>query len=123
LIFSLIADRLDYLFAHRREAVGHILDLLEPAASNQSMAAQFEKVAASADHLRQALSVMASEGTADTGADEVDVAIARINAAAAEINLLALKSSARALSAGPGAAREPVEGTAARAEPGKAAAA
>ena len=33
LIFSLIADRLDHLFTHRREAVGHILDLLEPGAS------------------------------------------------------------------------------------------
>ena len=33
LIFSLIADRLDYLFTHRREAVRHILDLLEPGAS------------------------------------------------------------------------------------------
>jgi D-alanine-D-alanine ligase len=29
LILSLLADRLDFLFAHRRGAVGHILELLE----------------------------------------------------------------------------------------------
>jgi hypothetical protein len=128
LIFSLIADRLDYLFTHRREAVGHILDLLEPGASaahtpgsTPSVTAQFEKVAVSTDHLRDAMLAFASEGATATGANEVDAAIARINAAAAEINLLALKSSVRALSEG--AAREPIEDAAPKAEPGNAAAA
>jgi D-alanine-D-alanine ligase len=130
LVFSLIADRLDYLFTHRREAVGHILDLLAPGASAAhtpasppSVTAHVEQVAASADHLRDAMSAMAAEGPATAGADEVDAAIARINAAAAEINLLALKSSFRALSDGPGAAHEPVEGATPKAEPGNAAAA
>ena len=56
LIFSLIADRLDHLFTHRREAVGHILDLLQTGASValtptgvQSVMGQCEQLAASAE--------------------------------------------------------------------------
>jgi D-alanine-D-alanine ligase len=33
LIFTLLADRLDFLAAHRRETVSHILDLAQPSAS------------------------------------------------------------------------------------------
>jgi len=130
LIFSLIADRLDYLFTHRREAVGHILGLLEPAASAalaptevRSVMAQCEDLAASAEHIKDAMSAIAGEGAATTSADQVDAAIARINAAAAEINLLALKSSFRALSDDAGAAHEPIEGAASKEEAGAAAAA
>src|SRR6185436_1327585 len=61
LIFSLIADRLGHLFTHRREAVGHILGLLEPAASAPlaptevpSVMAQCEDLAASAEHIKDA---------------------------------------------------------------------
>ena len=123
LIFSLIADRLDHLFTHRREAVGHILDLLEPAAGaapTQSMMAQCEQLAASAEDIKDAMSAVAGDGTATTGEHQVDAAIARINAAAAEINLLALKSSLRALG---DAARESLEGAASKPESGAAAAA
>jgi hypothetical protein len=130
LIFSLIADRLDYLFTHRREAVGHILDLLEPEASaaqmpgsTPSVMAEVEQVAASAAHLRVAMAAMTAEGAANAEPERVDAAVARINAAAAEINLLALKSSFRALSDGLGAACEPVDGTATPAGTGNAAAA
>jgi D-alanine-D-alanine ligase len=130
LIFSLIADRLDYLFTHRREAVGHILDLLEPGASAaltptsvQSVMAQCEKLAASAEHIKDAMSATAGDETATTSAHQMDAAIARINAAAAEINLLALKSSFRALGDDPSAPREHIEGAASKTESGAAAAA
>ena len=129
LIFSLIADRLNHLFTHRREAVGHILDLLEPGASAartptsvQSVMAQCEKLAASAGHIKDAMSAMAGDGTA-TSTDQVDDAIARINAAATDINLLALKSSFRALSDDPSAARDQPEGAASKPESGAVAAA
>jgi D-alanine-D-alanine ligase len=66
LIFSLIADRLDYLFTHRREAVGHILELLEPRkcalapTERASVMAQCEKLAASAEHIKDAMSAIAA---------------------------------------------------------------
>jgi len=127
---SLIADRLDHLLTHRRDAVGHILELLEPGASAvraptsvQSVTAQCEKLAASAEDIKDAMSAFVADSTPATGANQVDDAIARINAAAAEINLLALKSSFRALDDAARAAREPVEGAASKAESGAAAAA
>ena len=68
LIFSLIADRLDYLFTHRREAVGHILDLLETGASEaataigvQSVMGQSEQPAASAAQVKDAMSAIACD--------------------------------------------------------------
>jgi D-alanine-D-alanine ligase len=113
LIFSLIADRLDYLFTHRRESVRHILELLDPAASAngaQAALAQSGRLAASAEHLKDAMSVMTSDPAPATEGHEIDAAVARINAAAAEINLLALKSASRALGDDQSKAREHIRG-------------
>lgn len=103
LIFSLIADRLDYLFTHRQEAVRHLVDLLEPGTSAaaasigaRSAWAQSGELAASAEHLKDAVAAIAGEASATDG-HEIDAAVARINAAAAEINMLALRSASRVL--------------------------
>ena len=42
LILSLMADRLDFLFTHRQEAVAHILDLLKSSPSGSSSAANMQ---------------------------------------------------------------------------------
>jgi D-alanine-D-alanine ligase len=126
LIFSLIADRLDYLMTHRREAVSHILELLEPSASaalTTSVLSLMTQLAASAEDIKGAMPAIAGDRTPTTGADQMDDAIARINAAAAEINLLALKSSYRALADDASAAREGIAGATPKTESGASAAA
>ena len=83
LILSLMADRLDYLFTHRHEAVGHLLELLDQGSGETTTGMQ-PLPALAVDH---ALSV-----------DEhpIDQAIARIQEFVTEINLLALKPAAMA---------------------------
>ena len=81
---------------------------------------QCNKLAASAEDIKDVMSAIAGDRPPTTGADQVDDAIARINVAAAEITLLALKSSFRALGDDPSAARGDA---ASKAESGAAAAA
>lgn len=81
LVYSLLADRLDFLFTHRRGSVGHILDLLETHRS-------------AAPRLRP--SVSAAEGRdvqpLAASAEKLGDMAAIVNKLAADLNVLALKS-------------------------------
>ena len=68
LIFSLIADRLDYLFTHRREVgaphsrpAGAERKCGTATTGAQAVMAQSEKLAASAEQLKDAMSAMAGD--------------------------------------------------------------
>ena len=72
LILSLFADRLHFLFTHRREGMQHILRLAEPVARNGSGEAA---------------------GRASAGADKIGQAVAALNEAVAELNVRALDAT------------------------------
>jgi D-alanine-D-alanine ligase len=99
LILSLLADRVDFLLTHRRETVGHIVDLLHPEArptvagrANGTATQTFRHVAleavAAADKADR-LDKLAVAATQD-GADEA--AVARLNDVARDANLKALNA-------------------------------
>jgi len=118
LILSLLADRLDYLLTHRRQAVGHILDLLDAHSSRGSSKRQresSEELTASghetdprasalsdvgAKAVDDAKSADASVQTLVTSAQKIAKAAAFINEVAAEINVLALNATIEASRAG-----------------------
>src|SRR6266568_2647461 len=118
LILSLLADRLDYLLTHRRQAVGHILDLLDAHSSRGSSKRQqesSEELTASghetdprasalsdvgAETVDDAQSADASVQTLVTSAQKIAKAAAFINEVAAEINVLALNATIEASRAG-----------------------
>ena len=104
LILSLLADRLDFLLTHRRETVGHIVDLLRPSAgaghedqsqddvdAGASAAAQaYHLAAAEAATVAEsmsALDALAAGAIAGSAGDEV---VAAISDAATETSLRAL---------------------------------
>jgi D-alanine-D-alanine ligase len=100
LILSLLADRLDFLLTHRRETVGHIVDLLDPSScaahdgqpqEDGNAAAQAYRLAATeaaavAENMA-ALDALAADVVAGSAGDEV---IAGISDVATEANLRAL---------------------------------
>ena len=105
LILSLLADRLDFLLTHRRETVGHIVDLLNPssAAGHHDQPQDDEDAgtnAAQAYHLAAAqaaavaesmtaLDALAADVIAGSAGDEV---VAGISDSATETSLRALDS-------------------------------
>ena len=91
LIFSLMADRLDYLFTHRSEAVRHILDLLEPGSSETVGAPS----AAEREHAG-ALPAVAGADAQSADTHPIDQAVARINKLVDEMNVLAEKAAIKA---------------------------
>ena len=116
LIFSLMADRLHFLFTQRNEAVRHITDLLEPSAANIAPSTHVLSIKAASETLATNITELnrQKKALADTSespvpdlqvsstqlancVQQIDEAIERMHAAATELNLLALNSAARAM--------------------------
>jgi D-alanine-D-alanine ligase len=91
LIFSLIADRLDFLLTHRQETVSHILDLLGPGSSGAFAGAHDGHIQGTP---------LTADQAAPAGERHIDRTIAQISEDATEVNLRALKSAIEALAAG-----------------------
>ena len=104
LILSLLADRLDFLLTHRRETVGHIVDLLRPStgaghddqpqddvdAGANAAAQAYHLAAAQAAAVAEsmtALDALAADVIAGSAGDEV---VAGISDSATETSLRAL---------------------------------
>jgi D-alanine-D-alanine ligase len=95
LILSLLADRIDFLFSHRREAVQHIIDLLDPrtglsAGRHQAAAIPPTSLADSASG--QGTSSASAAEIAAKSIEDAGAAVERINDLAAEANLRVLNT-------------------------------
>jgi D-alanine-D-alanine ligase len=98
LVLSLLADRLDQLFTHRRAAAQHILDLLSSPSLSSS-----ESFTLNNGSIRPVVHASDADGPADDG-------FARLSEVVADTNLLALEATLKNLRAANGA-QESVEGS------------
>jgi D-alanine-D-alanine ligase len=117
LILSLLADRFDFLFTHRREAVRHILDLLDENSCTVSRDPKESRAnvlvaAEQADGKRKPATASVDTRGAEIGAGgpqgahtpaaivpAVDALIARMNDVAADANVLGLTATLEAAGA------------------------